>query len=388
MAESNFVDYVKIYCRSGKGGRGSSHFRREKYIPKGGPDGGNGGRGGHVYLRGNRNYWTLLHLKFDRHVMATSGSGGSGQRSFGKDGEDRIIEVPCGTVVYDAETGEFICDVTEDGQQVMLLQGGRGGLGNWNFKTSTNQAPRYAQPGEPAQERMVIMQLKLLADVGLVGFPNAGKSTLLSVVSAAKPKIANYPFTTLEPNLGIVGYRDNRSFVMADIPGIIEGASEGKGLGLRFLRHIERNSLLLFMVPGEADDIKKEYEILHNELVKYNPELLDKRRVLAITKSDMLDEELIEALSEDLPEGIPYVFISSITGLGVIELKDLLWKELNKETFHEVERIVHKNIDVSTLNLGDDDDLVVPLDDDDLDDDEEFEEYEWDDEEDGDASKR
>ena len=388
MAESNFVDYVKIYCRSGKGGRGSSHFRREKYIPKGGPDGGNGGRGGHVYLRGNRNYWTLLHLKYERHVMATSGEGGGGKRSFGKDGDDRTIDVPCGTVVYDAETGEFICDVTEDGQVVMLLKGGRGGQGNFNFKTATNQAPRYAQPGEPAQERLVILQLKLLADVGLVGFPNAGKSTLLSVVSAAKPKIANYPFTTLEPNLGIVSYRDNRSFVMADIPGIIEGASEGKGLGLRFLRHIERNSLLLFMVPGDADDIKKEYEILHNELVQYNPELLDKRRVLAITKSDMLDEELIQALSEDLPEGIPYVFISSITGMGIVELKDLLWKELNKEIFHEVERIVHKNIDVSTLQFDDDDeDYVVPIEEDDPEDEEEYEEYDWDEDNDEDTSK-
>lgn len=336
-----------------------------------------------MYLRGNRNYWTLLHLKFERHIMATSGNGGSGKRSFGKDGEDRTIDVPCGTVVFDAETGEFICDVTQDGQVVMLLKGGRGGLGNCNFKTSTNQAPRYSQPGEPAQERKVILQLKLLADVGLVGFPNAGKSTLLSVVSAAKPKIANYPFTTLEPNLGIVSYRDHRSFVMADIPGIIEGASEGKGLGLRFLRHIERNSLLLFMIPGDTDDIKKEYEILHNELVKYNPELLDKRRVLAITKSDMLDEELIEALSEDLPEDVPYVFISSITQLGLTELKDLLWKELNKETFHEVERIVHKDLDVSTLVFdADDDDFVLPGDDDD-DPDEEYEEYEdWDDEED------
>lgn len=381
MAESNFVDYVKIYCRSGKGGRGSSHFRREKYIPKGGPDGGDGGRGGHVYLRGNRNYWTLLHLKFERHMMATSGTGGSGKRSFGKDGEDRVIEVPCGTVVYDAETGEYICDVTADGQEVMLLKGGRGGMGNWNFKTSTNQAPRYSQPGEPAQERKVILQLKLLADVGLVGFPNAGKSTLLSVVSAAKPKIANYPFTTLEPNLGIVSYRDHRSFVMADIPGIIEGASEGKGLGLRFLRHIERNSLLLFMVPGDTDDIKKEYEILHNELVKYNPELLGKRRVLAITKSDMLDEELIEALSEDLPEDVPYVFISSITQFGITELKDLLWKELNKETFHEAERIVHKDLDITTIAFdGDDDDFIFPEDEDDPE--EEYEEYEdWDDEE-------
>lgn len=382
MAESNFVDYVKIYCRSGKGGRGSSHFRREKYIPKGGPDGGDGGRGGHIYLRGNRNYWTLLHLKFERHIMATNGESGSAKRSSGKDGQDRVIEVPCGTVVYDAETGEYICDVTEDGQQVMLLKGGRGGLGNVNFKSATNQAPRYSQPGEPAQERTVILQLKLLADVGLVGFPNAGKSTLLSVVSAAKPKIANYPFTTLEPNLGIVSYRDNRSFVMADIPGIIEGASEGKGLGLRFLRHIERNSLLLFMVPADTDDIRKEYEILSNELAQYNPDLLDKPRVLAITKSDLLDEELIEALSEDLPEGIPHIFISAVAQLGITELKDLLWKGLNEESFHEAERIVHKNIDVNTLTFDDDEeDFVIPVDDDDLDDEEEFEEY-WDDDED------
>ena len=380
MAESNFVDYVKIYCRSGKGGRGSSHFRREKYIPKGGPDGGDGGRGGHIYLRGNRNYWTLLHLKYERHILATNGESGSAKRSSGKDGEDRIIEVPCGTVVYDADTGEYLCDVTEDGQQVMLLKGGRGGLGNFNFKTSTNQAPRYAQPGEPAQERTVILQLKLLADVGLVGFPNAGKSTLLSVVSAAKPKIANYPFTTLEPNLGIVSYRDNRSFVMADIPGIIEGASEGKGLGLRFLRHIERNSLLLFMVPADTDDIRKEYEILSNELEQYNPDLLDKPRVLAITKSDLLDDELIEALSEDLPEGIPHLFISAVAGKGITELKDLLWKALNEESFHEVERIVHKNIDVNTLVFDEEDDFVVPVDDDELDDDEEYEEY-WDDDE-------
>ena len=380
MAESNFVDYVKIYCRSGKGGRGSSHFRREKYIPKGGPDGGDGGRGGHIYLRGNRNYWTLLHLKYERHILATNGESGSAKRSSGKNGEDRVIEVPCGTVVYDADTGEYLCDVTEDGQQVMLLKGGRGGLGNFNFKTSTNQAPRYAQPGEPAQERTVILQLKLLADVGLVGFPNAGKSTLLSVVSAAKPKIANYPFTTLEPNLGIVSYRDNRSFVMADIPGIIEGASEGKGLGLRFLRHIERNSLLLFMVPADTDDIRKEYEILSNELEQYNPDLLDKPRVLAITKSDLLDDELIEALSEDLPEGIPHLFISAVAGKGITELKDLLWKALNEESFHEVERIVHKNIDVNTLVFDEEDDFVVSVDDDELDDDEEYEEY-WDDDE-------
>ncbi len=377
MAESNFVDYVKIYCRSGKGGRGSAHFRREKYIPKGGPDGGDGGRGGDIYLRANRNYWTLLHLKFERHVLATSGGSGGAKRSSGKDGEDRIIEVPCGTVVYDAETGEFLCDVTRDGEKVLLLKGGRGGLGNTHFKTATNQAPRYAQPGEPYQERMVILQLKLLADVGLVGFPNAGKSTLLSVVSAAKPKIANYPFTTLEPNLGIVSYRDNRSFVMADIPGIIEGASEGKGLGLRFLRHIERNSLLLFMVPADSPDIRKEYEVLLNELIKYNPELLEKRRVLAITKSDMLDDELIAALSEDLPE-IPYVFISSVTGQGITRLKDLLWDELNKETFHEAERIVHKDLDLSTVSFDDDEEIAIPeADIDELDD----EEYDWDEEE-------
>ncbi len=380
MAESNFVDYVKIYCRSGKGGRGSIHFRREKYIPKGGPDGGNGGRGGHIYLRGNRNYWTLLHLKFERHILATNGNSGSSSRSTGKDGEDRVIEVPLGTVVYDADTGEFLCDVTEDGQEVMLLKGGRGGLGNINFKSSTNQTPRYAQPGEPSQERTVIMQLKLLADVGLVGFPNVGKSTLLSVVSAAKPKIANYPFTTLEPNLGIVSYRDNRSFIMADIPGIIEGASDGKGLGLRFLRHIERNSLLLFMVPGDTDDIRKEYEILHNELIKYNPDLLEKRRVLAITKSDMLDDELIEALAQDLPEGIPYVFISSVAQKGLVELKDLLWQELNRENFHEVERIVHKNIDVSLLP-DDDFEWIVPSEEEEEDwDDDELEAYDWEDE--------
>ncbi len=379
MAESNFVDYVKIYCRSGKGGRGSSHFRRAKYIPKGGPDGGNGGRGGHVYLRGNRNYWTLLHLKYDRHILATNGESGGAKRSFGKDGEDRTIEVPCGTVVYDAETGEFICDVTEDGQVVRLLKGGKGGLGNWNFRTATNQAPRYAQPGEPAQERLIIMQLKLLADVGLVGFPNAGKSTLLSVLSAAKPKIANYPFTTLEPNLGIVSYRDSRSFVMADIPGIIEGASEGKGLGLRFLRHIERNSLLLFMIPADSDDIKKEYEILANELVKYNPDLEGKPRVLAITKSDMLDQELIEQMEAELPEGIPHIFISAMAHMGLQELKDLLWKELNKESFHEVEQIVHKNIDVSKLEFDDDEEFeMLPEEEED---DEEFVEYEdWDDE--------
>ena len=347
MAESNFVDFVKIYCRSGKGGRGSAHFRREKFIPKGGPDGGDGGRGGHVFLRANRNLWTLLHLKFERHIFATEGEGGSAKRSSGKDGQDRIIEVPCGTVAFDSETGEYICDVTEDRQTVRLLKGGRGGKGNTHFKTATNQAPRYAQPGEPSQERTIILQLKLLADVGLVGFPNAGKSTLLSVVSAAKPKIANYPFTTLEPNLGIVSYRDNRSFVMADIPGIIEGASEGKGIGLRFLRHIERNSLLLFMIPADSDDIQKEYRILNNELNQYNPDLAEKNRVLAITKSDLLDDELREAISKHLPD-IPAVFISSITQEGLTELKDLLWKELNRETFHDAEKIVRRDMDVVT----------------------------------------
>lgn len=354
MADSNFVDYVKIYCSSGKGGKGSSHFRRAKYIPKGGPDGGDGGRGGHVYLRGNRNLWTLLHLRYERHIIATPGESGSAKGSTGKDGTDRYIEVPCGTVAYDADTGEFICDVTQDGQIVRLLKGGKGGWGNIHFKTSTNQAPRYAQPGEPNEERNVILQLKLLADVGLVGFPNAGKSTLLSVITSAKPKIANYPFTTLEPNLGIVKYRDNRSFIMADIPGIIEGASEGKGLGLRFLRHIERNSLLLFMVPADSEDIKKEYGVLSGELEKYNPDLAEKSRVLAITKSDLLDEELKSALSQHLPEGIPHVFISSVAHMGLDELKDILWAELNKETFQDKEKIVHRNMEVKTVEEDDD----------------------------------
>ena len=330
MAESNFVDYVKIYCRSGKGGRGSTHMRREKYIPNGGPDGGDGGRGGHVILRGNRNYWTLLHLRYDRHIMAGHGESGSKNRSFGKDGEDKVIEVPCGTVVYNAETGEYICDVTEHGQEVVLLKGGRGGLGNWHFKTATRQAPRFAQPGEPMQEMTVIMELKLLADVGLVGFPNAGKSTLLSAVSSAKPKIANYPFTTLEPNLGIVSYRDGKSFVMADIPGIIEGASAGKGLGLRFLRHIERNSLLLFMVPADSDDIRRDYDVLLGELTQYNPELLDKERLLAVTKCDMLDEDLIAEMRGHLPEGVLSVFISSVSGLNIPRLKDMLWEALQR----------------------------------------------------------
>ena len=363
MAESNFVDYVKIYCRSGKGGRGSTHMRRVKYIPNGGPDGGDGGRGGSVILRGNRNFWTLLHLKFNRHIIAGNGENGSRNRSTGKAGEDKYIEVPCGTVVYNADTGEYLCDVTDDGQEVVLLKGGRGGMGNWHFATPTRQAPDYAQPGEPNQEMTVIMELKLLADVGLVGFPNAGKSTLLSVVSAAKPKIANYPFTTLEPNLGIVPYRDNQSFVMADIPGIIEGASEGRGLGLRFLRHIERNSLLLFMVPADADDVAREYEVLMNELVTFNPELADKSRVLAITKSDMLDDELIAEMERTLPEGIPHVFISSLTGLGIQKLKDVLWTELNKEMPEDYSSLVHREKAVDTLQQelhdeGEDEDLT------------------------------
>lgn len=355
MAESNFVDYVKIYCRSGKGGRGSMHLHRAKYQPNGGPDGGDGGRGGHVYLRGNHNYWTLLHLRYERHVFAGHGGNGSKCCSHGADGEDRYIDVPCGTVVYDAETGKYICDVTEDGQTVMLLRGGRGGLGNWQFRTSTNQTPRYAQPGEPMQEVTVIMELKLLADVGLVGFPNAGKSTLLSSISSARPKIANYPFTTLEPSLGIVPYRDSKSFVMADIPGIIEGASEGKGLGLRFLRHIERNSLLLFMVPGDTDNIRKEYEILLGELGKFNPGMLDKHRVLAVTKCDLLDEELMEMLREELPEDLPVVFISAVSGLGITGLKDILWQELNSESnkirsISEGASMVHRDKDTTYLD--------------------------------------
>lgn len=349
MAATNFVDYVKIFCRSGKGGRGSTHFHREKFVPKGGPDGGDGGRGGHIILRANKNLWTLIHLRYARHIFAGDGGDGSSSRSFGRDGEDKIIEVPCGTVVYDADTGEFLCDVTEDGQEVILLRGGRGGLGNWHFRTATNQAPRYAQPGEPRIERNIIMQLKVLADVGLVGFPNAGKSTLLSVVSAAKPEIADYPFTTLVPNLGIVSYRDNKSFCMADIPGIIEGASEGKGLGLRFLRHIERNAILLFMIPADSKDIREEYGILLNELDKYNPELLDKQRILAITKCDMLDAELLEELRNELPEDIKSVFISSVSGLGITELKDLIWEELNKES-NKVIEISHRPLDIVQLS--------------------------------------
>ena len=369
MAETNFVDYIKIYCRSGKGGRGSSHFRREKYIPKGGPDGGDGGDGGSIILRGNRNYWTLLHLRYERHIRAEHGGAGSGKKSSGKKGEDKIIEVPCGTVVYDAATGEYICDITNHGEEFILMKGGRGGLGNTRFKTSTNQAPRYAQPGEPFEENWIVLELKLLADVGLVGFPNAGKSTLLSVVSAAKPKIDNYPFTTLVPNLGMVNYRDYKSFVMADIPGIIEGASEGRGLGTRFLRHIERNSLLLFVIPADAEDIKTEYKILLNELTQYNPELVNKKRLLAISKTDLLDEELKIAISKELPD-IPYVFISAVTNFGLSELKDMIWKELNSEDADtilssdeksEKDPLVHRNLDVKSVVLEDDD--VMPLDD-------------------------
>ena len=352
---ANFIDYVKIYCRSGKGGAGCMHLHRAKYLPKGGPDGGDGGKGGSVILRGNRNLWTLLHLKYQKHIMATDGGKGGQSRSFGKDGEDKIIEVPCGTVVYDGETGEYICEVKAHDERVVILKGGRGGLGNWHFRTATNQAPRYAQPGEPAQERTVIMQLKVLADVGLVGFPNAGKSTLLSVVSAAKPEIADYPFTTLTPQLGIVSYRDGRSFCMADIPGIIEGASEGKGLGLRFLRHIERNAVLLFMVPATSEDIQGEYRILLRELEKYNPELLSKARILAISKMDAprVDEEGnelpkidFEALQKELE--IPVIPISSLTNEGIDELKDQLWTELNKEQ-NQVIEISHAPIDVTLI---------------------------------------
>lgn len=352
--ESNFVDYVKIQCRSGKGGKGSMHLKHIKYNPNGGPDGGDGGKGGSIILRGNHNYWTLLHLRYQRHIFAEHGGNGGRDKCHGTNGKDIYIDVPCGTVVYNAETGKYVCDVMEDGQEVMLLKGGRGGLGNFQFRTSTNQAPRFAQPGEPMQEMTVIMELKLLADVGLVGLPNAGKSTLLSALSSAKPKIANYPFTTLEPSLGIVAYRDHQSFVMADIPGIIEGAAEGKGLGLRFLRHIERNSLLLFMVPGDSDDIKKEYELLLNELEKFNPEMLQKHRVLAVTKCDLLDEELIDMLKESLPEDLQVVFISSVTGLGIDELKDILWKELNSESNKiqgviAEDTLVHRDKDLSYL---------------------------------------
>lgn len=329
MAGSSFVDYVKIFARSGSGGPGSTHFRREKFVAYGGPDGGDGGKGGSIVLQGDSQYWTLQHLKYRRHRFAENGSSGSGARSSGKDALDIIIPVPLGTIVKNADTDEFVGEVTTDGELLVVLQGGRGGLGNWNFKSAINQTPRYAQPGEDALEGAFILELKLLADVGLVGFPNAGKSTLLSVVSAAKPKIANYAFTTLEPNLGIVECRDHKSFVMADIPGIIEGAHEGKGLGTRFLRHIERNSVLLFMVPADSDDIRRDYAILLGELTQFNPELLDKRRLLAITKCDMLDDELIEQMKPFVPEELPSIFISSISGLNIIQLKDMLWDVLH-----------------------------------------------------------
>ena len=331
MASSNFVDYVKIYCRSGKGGAGSLHFRRAKYVPKGGPDGGDGGRGGDIILRGNAQMWTLLHLRYTKHLMAGDGVPGGSNQLTGASGDDVFIDVPLGTVAYEAETRKQLGEITEDGQTIVLLKGGRGGKGNAFFKSATMQAPKFAQPGEPSQESWIVLELKLLADVGLVGFPNAGKSTLLSVVSAAKPEIADYPFTTLVPNLGIVSYRDHRSFVMADIPGIIEGAAEGKGLGIRFLRHIERNSTLLFMVPANTEDVKREYDILLNELKKYNPELMDKDRILAITKCDLVDEDTIKEIKKHLPKKVPHVFISSVIGQGIDALKDLIWLTLNRE---------------------------------------------------------
>ena len=386
MAESNFVDYVKILCRSGKGGRGSMHLKHVKYNYNGGPDGGDGGRGGNIILRGNHNYWTLLHLRYQRHIFAEHGGNGGKDKCHGTDGKDVYIDVPPGTVVYNAETGKFVCDVNYDGQEVMLLKGGRGGLGNFQFRTATNQAPRFAQPGEPMQEMTIILELKLLADVGLVGFPNAGKSTLVSALSNARPKIANYPFTTMEPSLGIVAYRDGKSFVMADIPGIIEGASEGRGLGLRFLRHIERNSLLLFMVPGDTDDIRHEYDILLNELQQFNPEMLSKHRVLAVTKCDLLDQELIDMLRPTLPDDLPVVFISAVTGFGLDELKDVLWRELNSESnklevITSTDTLIHRDKDLSHLALemeqeGEDDDIEY-IDEDDLEDVEDLEDYEY-----------
>lgn len=366
------------------------HLKHIKYNPNAGPDGGDGGKGGSVILRGNHNFWTLLHLKYQRHVKAEHGGNGGKDKCHGTDGKDAYIDVPCGTVVYDAETGKYVCDVTYDGQEVVLLKGGRGGLGNFQFRSATNQAPRFAQPGEPMQEMTIILELKLLADVGLVGFPNAGKSTLLSALSNARPKIANYPFTTMEPSLGIVGYREGKSFVMADIPGIIEGASEGRGLGLRFLRHIERNSLLLFMVPGDTDDIKKEYEILLNELQQFNPEMLDKQRVLAVTKCDLLDEELIDMLRDTLPDDLPVVFISAVTGYGLNDLKDILWAELNSESnklkgITAEDTLVHRDKDMQRFTEelraeGEDEILYVEEEEDD--DIEELEDYELEDIED------
>ena len=330
MSSPNFIDYVKIYTRSGNGGAGAVHFRREKYIPKGGPDGGNGGRGGHIIIKGNRQLWTLLHLKYYKHIIAENGKAGEGALKTGAQGKDRILEVPFGTIARDSETNEIIAEIVDDEHEAIITPGGRGGLGNDHFKTSTNQTPRFSQPGEPGIERQVILELKVLADVGLVGFPNAGKSTFLASISAAKPKIADYPFTTLVPNLGVVSYKDYKSFIVADIPGIIEGAAEGKGLGLRFLRHIERNSILLFMVPSDSPDIKKEYNILIKELEKYNPELLDKKRILAITKSDLLDKELMNEIKGELPSGVESCFISSVTSKGIEKLKDKLWEKLNE----------------------------------------------------------
>lgn len=329
MADSNFIDYVKFCSRSGAGGAGSVHFRREKHVPKGGPDGGDGGRGGHIILKGSTQVWTLLHLKYKKHVIAEEGKGGEGGRRKGRDGKDIILEVPLGTIAKDAETFQTRFEITEEGQEVILSRGGRGGLGNDHFKTATNQAPHFAQPGEEGIEEWIILELKLLADVGLVGFPNAGKSTLLSSISAARPEIGDYPFTTLVPNLGVIPYRDEKSFVMADIPGIIEGAAEGKGLGLRFLRHIERNSILLFMIPADSDNIKEQYKILIGELQKYNPELLDKKRLLAITKADMLDEELIEQMKKEVPKDLDWIFISSVSGYNLDKLKDMLWQAIN-----------------------------------------------------------
>ena len=333
MTEGNFVDYVKVHISSGNGGKGSAHLRREKYVAKGGPDGGDGGRGGHVIVKGNKNLWTLVHFKFKKHFKAGHGEHGSKSRSTGADGEDVYMEVPLGTVIRDTETNEILFEITEDGEEKIVLEGGMGGLGNWHFKSSTNQTPRYAQPGIKGQEGHLTLELKVLADVGLVGFPNAGKSTLLSVMTSAKPKIANYEFTTLKPNLGIVEYRDFQSFVMADIPGIIEGAAEGKGLGHYFLRHIERNATLLFLIPADSKDISQEYQILLDELRRYNPELLDKARLVAISKCDMLDQELIEEMDADMKEDfkdVPYTFISSVSGLGIQQLKDRLWQLLNE----------------------------------------------------------
>lgn len=383
MADSNFIDYVKILCRSGKGGAGSRHYHRAKYIPKGGPDGGDGGRGGHIILRGNSHMWTLLPLRYQRHIFATDGESGGAGRSHGKDGEDRIIEVPVGTTVFDADSGDFLCEITEDGEEINLLRGGKGGLGNWHFATSTNRAPRYAQPGQPAIEKAVVLELKLLGDVGLVGFPNAGKSTLLSSLSAAKPKIADYPFTTMEPSLGIVDYRGGNSFVMADIPGIIEGASEGKGLGLRFLRHIERNAVLLFMVPADSDDIRKDYEVLLNELHEFNPELSDKSRVLAVSKSDMLDDELREEIARTLPDDVPAVFISAVTGQGLTELKDILWREINSEDNKSNFAITHRPLD-RAHRVEEEDDFIFEQEDTDdepmLETDQDWEDEFWDEE--------